>query len=181
MGSFLVSFGITTGVMALLFFPIYLEVDAHVDITRKIFAFAVYAYGVLKVYGGYATSYQGGVALHVNEDKAVLLPYSNMESERKKLAVYRAFHIKRFSVATETGAEYLLMVSLAHTGLKTFFQTVLGERVKSGLWLTDGDVLKVSTNLLLWFNLFIILKLFIKFIKEKIKSVCRKKTKKSTI
>lgn len=133
------------------------------------------------MYGGYATSYQGGVALHVKRDKAVLLPYSDMESERKKLAVYRAFHVKKVSVTTETGAEYLLAVSLAHTGVKAFFQAVLGERVKSSLWLTDGDVLKTSVNLLLWFNLFIILKLFIKFIKEKIKSVCRKKTEKSTI
>jgi hypothetical protein len=50
------------------------------------------------------------------------------------------------------------------------------EKLENNLWLTDGDVLRVSVNFIVRFNLFIVLRNFMQFLKEKIKSVWQKKS-----
>ena len=166
----------------LLFFPIVLEADAHYDMNRRKFGFAVFLYKILKLVGGYAATYQGGLALHVSPKKAILIPYSEIDSERKRFSFVRSFRLIAFTVTTETGAEYLLPVSLAHTVLRTLFFLLGGSRDKfeNNLWLTDGDVLRVSFNIVAYFNLFMLLCALFKFLKEKVKILWQKKMKKST-
>lgn len=90
MGRFLLFAAVGTLLTAiLLFFPIFLEVDIHYDMNRKKFGFALYAYKVLKLIGGYVTTYPGGIALHISPKKAILKPYSGMDSERKKFSFTR--------------------------------------------------------------------------------------------
>ncbi len=165
---------------AILFFPIYVETDAHYDMNRRKFAFAVYAYKFLPVLGGYVATYQGGLALHISKKKAILLPYSKMNSERKKFSIVKTFRLKRFSLTTETGAEYLPLTAVVHTVLRTYF-FIKGEKkegIENNLWLTDGDVLRISFHILVYFNLFILFKNFIKFCKEKIRILWQKKNQK---
>jgi len=180
---FLFSALVLLAIAVLLFFPIFLEADIHYDMNRKKFGFALYAYKVFKLFGGYVTTYPGGIALHVSPKKAILKPYSGMDSERKKFSFTRAFRIVSFSLTTETGAEYLLPVSLAHTVLRTIFFSIGGEqeKIQNNLWLTDGDELRVSLNLVTFFNLFILLCAFLKFLKEKIKHLWQTKIRKSTV
>lgn len=183
MGRFFLFAGLgVIGLASLLFFPIFLEVDVHYDMNRKKLGFVLYAYKVIKLIGGYVTTYPGGIALHVSPKKAILKPYSGMDSERKRFSFTKAFRLVSFSLTTETGAEYLLPVSIAHTVLRAVFFAVGGERknIENNLWMTDGDELKISMNLVAFFNLFILLCAFLKFLKEKIKSLWQKKTKKST-
>ena len=184
MGRFFFVFAIVSlFIAAILFFPIYLETDCHYDMNRKKFAFALFAYKKIKLLGGYATTYQGGVALHLSEKKAVLLDYSEMEGQRKKFSFTKTFKVKALELTMETGAEYLLGVAAAQTVLRVLFFLMRGdkEKIRNNLWLTDGDILRVSLRLTVFFNAFILLKSFLKFLKEKIKSLCLKKTKKSTV
>ncbi len=169
-------------VAAILFFPIYIETDAHYDMNRRKFAFVVYAYKRIPLIGGYAATYSGGLALHVSKKKAILIPYSKLDSERKKFSFVKTFRLKGLLLTTESGAEYMALSALAHSVLRTLFFIKGGvkERIENNLWLTDGDVLRISVNCLLYFNLFILLKNFIKFCKEKIRILCQKKLKKST-
>ncbi len=166
-------------VLAILFFPIYLEGNAHYDMNRRKLAFSVYAYKILPVFGGYIATYEGGLALHLSKKKAVILPYLKMNSERKRFSVLKSFRWKRLLLTTETGAEYLFLTAATQTLLRMYFfvKGVDGRRVRNNLWLTDGDVLSVSLNTLVYCNLFIILKNFISFCKEKIKELCRRKMK----
>lgn len=168
------------GVVFLLFFPIYLETDAHYDVNRRKFAFSVSAYKFIPLIGGYLATYAGGLALHVSEKKAILIPYSQMNEERKKFSFMKTFRLKSFILTTETGAEYLLFTAAAQSILHTLFFIKGGtkERLENNLWLTDGDVLRISLNTLVYFNLFILLNNFIKFCKEKIKILWQKKIKK---
>lgn len=87
----------------LLFFPIFLEADVHYDMNRKKFGFALYAYKVIKLIGGYVTTYPGGIALHISPKKAILKPYSGMDSERKRFSFTKAFRIVSFSLTTGNG------------------------------------------------------------------------------
>ena len=168
---------------AILFFPIYLEMDAHYDMNRKKLAFAVYLYKVIPIIGGYVATYPGGIALHVSKKKAILIPYTQLNSERKKFSIFKTFRLKSFNLTTESGAEYLFITSLAHAFLRTAFFIKGGKKeyIENNLWLTDGDELRISLNCLIYFNLYILLKSFLKFCKEKIQILCRKKIKKSTL
>ncbi len=171
------------GILVLLFFPIYLETDAHYDVNRRKFAFAVYAYKVVRIIGGYVATYTGGLAVHVSKKKAILIPYSKMNSERKKFSFVKTFRLKSFRLTTESGAEYLPLTAVAHSALRSYFFINGGEKegIENNLWLTDGDTLRISLNTLVYFNLFILLKNFIKFCKEKIRILWQKRTKKSTL
>ena len=164
-----------------LFLPVFLRVAVHYDMNRRKFCFALYLFGFLRIFGGYIATYKGGLAMHVSEKKAFLLPYSQMESERKKYSFVKTFHLSSFTLTTETGAEYLLPVSLAHIVLRIYFFAQGGkkEKVENNLWLTDGDILRISINVTVWFTIFMLLKEFVKFLKEKIKISWQKRMKKS--
>ena len=165
-----------------LFAPIVVETDMHYDMNRKKFGFAVFLYKIVKIVGGYVTTYTGGFALHLSKKKAVLLPYARLNSERKRFSFIKTFRLVSFRLTTETGAEYLLPVSTAHTFLRAYFFATGGEKekIENNLWLTDGDVLRVSLNSVLYFNIYILLRNFIVFLKEKVKILWQKKMKKST-
>lgn len=182
MGRFFLVLGVLVALTVLLFIPIFLETDAHYDMNRRKFTFAVYLYKFIKLIGGYASTYQGGIALHVSEKKAILIPYAQMNNERKKFSFLKTFRLRSLILTTETGAEYLLPTSLAHGILRTYFFIIGGrkERIENNLWLTDGDVLRISFHCVFFFNLFILLCNFIKFLKEKLKILWLKNIKKST-
>ena len=172
---------IAIGILVLLFFPIRFEADVYADLERKKLAFGVYLYGRWKVIGGYMTAYPGGFALHIKKDKAILLPYADMETERKRFSFVNTFRLKRFAIATQTGAEYLLPVGIVHAFVKTLFYAKGGEKQRCLLKVEHGDTLNVAGRLVAWFNGFILLKAFMKFLKEKVESIWRKKTEKSTV
>lgn len=167
----------------LLFVPIVLDADLHYDMNRRKFGFAFFVYKRFKLLGGYIGTYKGGLALHVSPKKAILLPYTEIESERKRFSFVKSFRLIAFTLTTETGAEYLLPVSIAQVILRVYFFVLGGdkEKIENNLWLTDGDELRVSMHVAVYFNLFMLLVEFIKFCKEKIKILWQKKTKKSTI
>ena len=174
---------VSLSILALLFFPVYLETNAHYDMNGRKFAFSVHLYKIIKLIGGYIATYKGGLAVHVSPKKAILIPYSEMNNERKRFSVIRTFRLKTLTITSETGAEYLLPVTLAQSAFRIYFFAMGGkkEKIENNLWLTDGDTLRISLHFIIRFNLFIILRNFVKYLKEKIKVLCQTKIKKSTI
>lgn len=170
------------GILIFFFTPIFIKTDSHYDMNRKKLGFSLFIFGFIKILGGYIGTYKGGLALHLSEKKAILVPYNKLNSERKRFSFIKTFRIITFNVTIETGAEYLLPISLTQTLMRTYFLSMGGDvnKIKNNLWLTDGDVLRISLRSVLAFNLYILIKNFIKFIKEKIKILWRKKTRKST-
>ena len=167
---------------AILFFPIYIETNAHYDMNRRKLTLGVYLYKFLRIFGGYLATYRGGMAFHVSKKKAIIIPYSQVNKERKRFSIFRTFRLKSLRLTVETGAEYLLPMATAHTFLETYF-TLKRERscvYRSVLWLNNGDLLRISLQFTVYFNLFIILRFAYKVLKEKIKRSCRKKMKNST-
>ena len=179
-------FSITLAVallLLLLFFPILIRTDTHFDLNKKKLGFAVFLYGKIKLVGGYGETYKGGFAFHVSPKKAIIIPYAQMNNERKRFSIMKTFHLKSFILTVETGAEYLLQAGALHALLRTYFFIKGGEKenIENNLWLTDGDILRLSLSFTVHFNLFILLCDFIQFIKEKVKTIWQKKTKKSTV
>ena len=166
-----------------LFLPIFLKTAVHYDMNRRKFCFAIYIFGFLRVFGGYIATYKGGLAIHISDKKAILLPYSQIEKERKRYSFVRTFHLYAVALTTETGAEYILPISIIHALVRTYFFAIGGkkEKIENNLWLMDGDALRVSLNITVWFNMFMLIKELLKFLKEKLKLLWQKKIKKSTV
>ncbi len=183
MGKLFFIVGISVFFLIILFLPVVVEMDAHYDMNRKKFGFAVYLYKKIKLVGGYIGVYRGGIALHLSREKAKLIPYSQLNSERKRFSFIRSFRLIAFTLTTETGVEYLLPIATAHTFLRAYFFSIGGDKdkIENNVWLTDGDELRVSLNSVIYFNLYMLIRNFIVFIKEKIKILWQKKIKKSTI
>ncbi len=170
-------------VCAILFFPIYAETNAHYDMNRRKLALGIYLYKFLRIFGGYLATYSGGMAFHVSKKKAIIIPYSQVNKERKRFSVFRTFHLKSVYLTIETGAEYLLAMATIQKVLETYF-TIKNTRAGlyyGVLWLNHGDFLRISLQFTVYFNLFILLRFAYKLLKEKIKRLCRKKMKNSTI
>lgn len=156
-------------IIVVLFFPIYLKGDAHYDMGRRKFAFSVYGFSFLKLIGGYATTYKGGIALHVSSKKALLIPYSQINSKRKKFSILKTFHLKALSLTTETGADYLIPICLSQAFFRIYYTSMGGtkEKIRNNVWLINGDVLRISVSCTLYFNIFILLCDLFEFLKEK--------------
>lgn len=167
----------------LFFVPISIKISAHYDMNRKKFCFVVYLFSFLKIVGGYIATYRGGFAVHLTEKKAFLLPYSQVNSERKRFSFINAFRWHAFEITTETGAEYLLPITAAHALSRIIFFAKGGkkEKIENNLWLLDSDVLRISLALTMQFTMFIIVKNILIFLKEKINKLWQKKMKKSTV
>ncbi len=166
--------------LVLLFFPIYVDLSACYDMNGRKCAFSVRIYKLVKLVGGYIATYKGGLAVHISEQKAILVPYSDLDNERKRFSIMRAFRLKTLNVTLETGTQYLLPIMLAQNIFHVYFLTNGGkkEKLKSDLWLRQRDMLRITLNFMIRFNLFIILRSIFKYVKEKI-VVCQTKIKRS--
>ena len=167
------------------FLPVVQTLNAYGDLNAKKLTFSLYLFGFIRLIGGYVTSYKGGVAVHVSKKKAILLPYSGMDDERKKFAFVRTFHLLSLAETSETGAEYLLPAGAFHLALKSYLAfTGRSKKSRTNLWLTDGDTLKISVRLTFYFTVAGLALTFFKFL---IKSAARrlkqewKKKEKSTV
>ena len=180
---FLRAFFILISIILALFFPIFLEGNAHYDMNRKKLGFCIYAFGVIKLIGGYIGVYTGGIALHIGKKKAILMPYNKINSARKRFSFIKTFRFLSLKQTVETGAEYMFVCTLAQTLIKALYFIKGGniDTFKSNLWLNDGDMLRVSIRVVAYFNLFILCKNFLIFLKEKAVILWQKNKKKSTI
>ncbi len=168
--------------LVVLFFPIYLETSAHYDMNRRKLTLALYLYKLLPIFGGYLATYPGGMAFHVSDKKAIIIPYSQVHAERKRFSMWRSFHLKSLFLTIETGAEYLLPAFAVHSIARSLFEMKHGNRPhKNVLWLHQGDMLRISLQFTVYFNLFMLLRYVYKVLKEKIKGLCRKKKKNSIV
>lgn len=161
---FALFFGIT-GAAIILFAPIVQEFNAYGDLSEKKLAFSLYLFGFIKLIGGYVSSYRGGVAVHISEKTAILLPYSGMNEQRKKFKIFRSFRLISLEAAAETGADYFAGAGIACAFLKGYL-AVKGKAKKSDLklYLTDGDVLRLSVRVVAYFRIGVLLALFIRFL-----------------
>ncbi len=166
----------------LLFFPIILENSLHVDLNQKKVGVSIRLYGIVDLLGGYVATYPGGVAIHRKENKATIIPYTQMEQERKRFSFTRLFRVISGSLTTETGAEYLLPIEIVQAAFRFISLWLGGEstKIKNSIWLTDGDILKISLRVVSYFNGFMLMRAFVNFIKEKI-DLWTRKNKKSAV
>ena len=115
-------------ILFLLFFPIYLETSVHYDMNGRKLSFQVNLYKIIQVFGGYIATYSGGFALHTSQKKAIIIPYMEMNNERKRFSAIRTLRMKSFHFTVETGASYLLPVLFFQKIAEIYFFTKGGRK-----------------------------------------------------
>ena len=180
---FFILFIISLSIFILLFFPIYVKADGHYDMNGRKMAFSLALYRYFRVLGGYIATYPGGLAVHISPQRAILIAYKDLDSEKKRLFIMRSFRLKKMNITVETGAEYLLSCTAIQAFFRLIFFAIGGkkEKIENNIWLTDGDVLRITMNVSIRLNLFILLRRLVITIKEQMKGLWLKNIKKSTV
>ena len=164
---------------AVLLFPIFLNIIIFFDAGQKKCYFALYLLRFIKIYGGYAELYKKrGIAIHLSEKKAVLLPFSEIINSGKKFEVTKGFILYGFSHVFEFGSaenpgRSLMICALMRTA--TCFGAAYLKR-KNSCASFKGDILlyqntdccKICVRLILLFNPALLLSAAVKLVLKKI-------------
>lgn len=166
MGKFFLYALIIFAVFFVLFVPILLHTDFYYQIRSKKVGFCVTLYGKIKLFGGYISTYQGGIAVHFSQKRALLTGYREMDEQRKKYPLRDFFDVKKVSLNIRTGADYLfpLYALKIVTSIVLHVRPDYREHITSRLSLENGDELKLSARVVLKSSLFRQCKGFIKYI-----------------
>lgn len=171
-------------------FPIFLNVNVFIDVKQKKGCFGIYLFRFIKIYGGYATLYKSGIAFHLTEKKAVLLPYREIGNTRKKFEITDGFQIYSYHQIVEIGSREnpgaALMAAAFTEALSgalfaNFFAKKKYLSLKNGTMLmTKSSALKISVNTVAVFNMLVLTMASVKIILEKILGNERKRKKQKS-
>lgn len=183
MGEFFIA-SVFFGVLLFLL-PVYLRVDAYLDVKENKCWFAVSLYR-LKIFGGYGELKREGIAIHVTKKKAILLPYAKMTETKQKFEITKGFQLIRFHIVLETGGAdtvYGLMLGAAITAASGGVFSVLQTKhpflsLKSNSLLCDRACVKLSLQADTVFNGLVLAIAIVKKLLEALINWIR--TKKST-
>ena len=133
----------------LLLFPIVITTDAYYLLRSKKIAFSIRLFGKIKIVGGYLSTYEGGVAIHISDAKAIILGYKEMEERGKSFSFKKLFTLKKFSLHIRTGAEYFLPLYAVEQIRKIIgrIKPSVQKKTEARISLVNGDVLQVATRL----------------------------------
>ena len=161
-----------------LLFPIFLRINLYFDEEQKKLYYGLRLYGVLKIYGGYLTLSKEGLIVHLTDKKATIIPYNQLNDEKKRFQITKGFQLLNYSQTTETSNDYTLAGVLFDSFLqilstqylailknkKHFIKfktrTLINNRTESGR--------KISVCLQTVFNLLVIIVAFSKLLTEKL-------------
>ena len=158
MGEFFI---ISAFVGALLFlFPLYVSVEAHLDVKENKCWFRISLYRHLKILGGYGQLIKDGIALHITKKKAIFIPYAKMADTRKKFEITQGFQLMRFHQIIETGGAesiYGIMLGAVSNSIAGSVFSILQTKypfvsLKNNLLLTNRTELKVTLQSEVVFN-----------------------------
>ena len=180
---------------ALLFvLPLYVSVDAHLDVKENKCWFFLGLYRHIKLLGGYGQLTKDGIALHITKKKAIFVPYAKISDTRDKFEITKGFQLVRLHQIIETGGAesiYGIMWGAINSAVAGSLFSVLQTKhpflsLKNNLLLTNRAELKVTVQAEVALNLLVLsvaitkklLEAFIKWIKTK-KSIALWKKRQS--
>ena len=183
--------GAAAGLAIFLFFPVFLTANVFADVKARKGYFSFYLMRFIKIYGGYATLYDRGIAFHLTGRKAALLPYGEIVDTGKKFEITCGFYILAYSHVAEIGSRAEPAAALlACAAVQAVSACVAGHVFRAGkcasfksdaLLHAGEDCAKVSLRAVLVFNMAILLlaavKIALRKILEKAEEYERKKAR----
>lgn len=156
--------------LIVLFFPIFITISIYFDVKEKKIAFSLNLFKKIKIRGGYFTRYENGFVLHANKNKAILLPYSKLKSQRKAFSLVNSFEFICLTGVLEGNLEILAPFLFLNSVFDRYkFIDPRFNTCNFSFWLTEKDELKFTTKITYFFTNFILLLALFEFIGRKIK------------
>lgn len=132
--------------------PLYVSLEAHVDVRENKCWFRIGLYRFIKILGGYGQLKKDGIALHITKKKAIFIPYAQMADTRKKFEITQGFQLVRFHQIIETGGAesiYGIMLGAISNSIAGSVFSILQTKypfvsLKNNLLLTHRTELKVT-------------------------------------
>ena len=175
-------FYIFVGSILILFIPLSMNFDYYYDVIKAKIVVRLTIIKIIKIFGGYVTFYDKGFALHKNEKTAVLLPFNEMDNERKRFSFIKTFKFKKIQTNIQCGVDYFFTFDFIRKVieiLKNFNQELVESNVS--LEIIENHSLKIAGRCVFCFNLYILLTDFIVYIVGEMKKRWGLRTKKSMI
>ena len=188
-------FSLLSAIVQILF-PLFLSIHLYAEIKERKLYFSLYMLRIFKVYGGYATLYDGGIAFHLTKNRAALLPYSEIVNASNNLdfKISRGFYIYAFSSIAEIGAKSepagAVLGGAVIQNVSGFCAGEVVRRKKWGPFKSDvilyegSDNIKIGVRIILVFNFLVVimaaLKILLQTITEKIHEYKRNREKQKS-
>lgn len=169
----------------LFFFPVFVYADVYVDAVERRGWFSLSQYHTIPIFRGYVQLRQEGMVLHLTKKKAILFPYSEMATTRKRFEFTQGFQPWMYEQVTELGSADEVHALIAATIVQTLGMTlyaVAKERfripIRSGLILHQASRFSFSVQTAVVLNGYVLSSALIKVILEEL--IKWMKEKKST-
>ncbi len=183
------AFVVVMTVVAVMLFPIFVSAYLYGDKDSGKVGFALYLFGAVRLLSGYAAPCKGGIAFHLTEKKAVIMPYSELLGIGKKFEVTKGFSVCNYRHCIEIGgAENMAGALAAAMSLRKLTDIVfMFARGKKDLRM-EGDILvdmnrggfRAAVKVVISFNLLIVTIAAVKIIMEKILEYGHKRKKQKS-
>lgn len=109
----------------LLIFPVFLSVNAlFVGDLKKAYA-GIYLFGFIKIIGGYAEKIQEGIAFHVSDKKAFIIPFKSLYGAREKIKPFIDYHFISVTTVIELGSENGLLTPLSAAFVASYAENLI--------------------------------------------------------
>ena len=140
--------------------PLYVRVEAHLDVKENKCWFFAGLYRHIKLFGGYGQLARDGVALHITKKKAIFIPYAKMADTRKRFEIMKGFQLMNLYHIVETGGAdsiYGIMLGATFNAATGSAFSLLQTRhpflsLKNNLLLTNRTELKLTLETEVVFN-----------------------------
>ncbi len=162
----------------ILIFPIFISMEIYLSKTDKKAYFGIYAFGFIRLFGGYAQVLKDGFVIHLTDNKAIFIPFKKTIGLQKSFKPLKDYHIIRFYTLTEIGSSGDLtaplfagfIFSYLNAFTDWFFRS--GKpylKIKNDLDIYSGEEkFNVYVHSVIVFNLLMIIISIIKIVAEKI-------------
>lgn len=135
---------IVLSLFVLLIFPVFINLEALINIKSKKTFFNIKLFKVLRVISGYLNFVSGGIALHLSSKNAKIIPFKNIFSLRKRFKPILDFHIVNAKIFIENQSD------LPQIYMLNGFLSLIGCVIKKYLFLykpyVDFDFLTSSNE-----------------------------------
>lgn len=143
-----------------LFIPVFATLETYIAPTENRAWFSLGAYGIFKVFGGYAQLNRDGIAVHLTKKKAIFLPFAKMSDTKKMFEVTQGFQLWKFHQVIEMGkvtSPYSVLTASALQSLSGSIFSYLQTRypflsLKNSVLLREENCLKITLKASVVFN-----------------------------
>lgn len=165
-------------VYVFLIFPIFLNINVKYSKNEKLLEYKIKMFNFITILFGNIELIDEGIAIHINNKKAILIFYKDIFSMRKKFKPLKDYHIFKFNTSISIGINENEMQTLNFIFLYNYIFNIVGQitnQIKPYLTLKskinlfnkeDFLILLLKTTFV--FNIFMVLISLIKIILEKI-------------